>query len=100
MPTLAIPIFAFSLVTVSYIVILFVGRNEQNRTLRLQKRIGSYLVWFILNGLYMIVLLNTPVFYEPGPVEYGSLVVYFYLPFTITLSIPYLIHLVHQWRKT
>lgn len=75
------------------------ARTTQDKVKRFEKMAGIFLVWFILNGILMILLLQAPVWYEPAPIVPGLIALYSNLPMLVILSIPFIVDMIYQQRK-
>lgn len=74
------------------------ARKDQNRTSRLEKMVGVFLVWFILNGLFLMYNLVT-LWYEPSPFSYGWIALDLSLPMAVLMTIPFIYDLAFQLRQ-
>jgi len=83
--------------TVCFIFWIIV-RRDKKKVNRLRKMVGVFLVWFIINWLFIMNLLMTPVSYEPSPVVPSNFALS-YLPVFFVISIPFIIDVLDQSGK-
>lgn len=90
------------MVIVLFYIICFIfwiiARSDQKRVNRIWKMGSVFLFWFIINWLFIMNLLMTPVWYEPSPAIPGNFALS-YFPIFIMLSIPFIIDLLNQLDK-
>ncbi|MGY5858860.1 MAG: hypothetical protein RTU63_05785 [Candidatus Thorarchaeota archaeon] len=73
------------------------ARAERNSVKRYKKKIGVFLIWFVLNWSYFMIHVLSPVRYEPSPVVPWHDAMTYYLPVIIIFSLPFIIDiLLHE----
>lgn len=93
------PMLAVFLFLVCSATWLSYARKEQSKEMRLKKMVGIFLVWFLINFLYLMSQLMAPTWYEPSPVIPGLIALQFHLPFFVFFSIPFIYDLIHQGQE-
>jgi hypothetical protein len=87
---------AVFLFIVCYVIWRSYAKREENAVIRQRKMVGIFLVWFLLNDLYLMSQLMAPVWFEPAPVVPGLIALQYHLPFFILLSIPFIWDMINQ----
>ena len=93
-----IPIFLGTLALTILLWIFFAG-SEQDEESRLRKKVGVFLIWFLINWIFILSQMMRPVWDEPDPIDPGLQMIQFNLPFFIIFSIPFIIDIIYQSRK-
>jgi hypothetical protein len=92
------PILSVSLFLLFLVIWFSYARSEQKEAVRLKKKAGVFLIWFLINWLYIMSQLLSPVWYEPSEVNPGLNALYGYLPLFVIFSIPFVADMINQWR--
>ena len=93
------PFLVVSLFVLCSLIWFQFARKEENAEIRLKKMVGIFIVWFVLNFLYLLSQLMAPVWYEPSPVIPGLIALQTHLPFFVFFSIPFIIDFLNQSRR-
>lgn len=93
-PTIMVIVLFYIVCFIFWIIV----RRDQKKVNRIRKMGGVFLFWFIINWLFIMNLLISPVWYEPSPVVPGNFALS-YLPIFILVSIPFILDMIYQSRQ-
>lgn len=92
------PLFFSMLFVICTLVWYIISTDVENDLIRLRLCACIFLVWFIINWLFIMTQLLSPMSYEPAPIIPGLLALRSDLPIFVVLSIPFVIDLIRQSR--